>query len=112
MRPSSRRPRTTATSSRRSSWCPPPERLHTGDGRRGAANMPRPLRSAFLQCLLDLAARVLLLQVAPLVLDVLAARQRDLDLRAAVLPVEPGRDQRQPLLGGAADQPLDLSLVQ
>src|SRR4051794_7534929 len=108
MRPSSRRPRTTATSSRRLSWCPPPERHHTGMGTEGRGMMPRPFLSAFLQRLLDLATRVLLLQIAPLVLNVLPASQRDLDLRPAVLPVEAGRDQRQPLFGGGPHPAPDL----
>src|SRR3954451_2753391 len=69
-----------------------------------------PAASTLVQRLLDLAARILLLEVAPLVLHVLAAGKRDLDLRPPVLPVQTGRDQRQALLGGATDQALDLAL--
>jgi hypothetical protein len=58
-----------------------------------------------------LALELALLDRPALVADVLAARQRDLDLRARPLEVHAGRDQGQPLLLGLADQPLDLALV-
>src|SRR5215207_7478274 len=60
---------------------------------------------------LHLALHLALLDRLALVADVLAARQRDLDLRARALEVEPRRHQRQPLLARLADQPLDLALV-
>src|SRR5215207_898242 len=60
---------------------------------------------------LHLALHLALLDRLALVADVLAARQRDLDLRARALEVEPRRHQRQSLLARLPDQPLDLALV-
>src|SRR3954454_23919458 len=103
-----------ARSSRRSSSSPPPNgRPPTGKGREasGASRAPR-TRSAVPHRLLDLAPRVLLLQVAALVLHVLPARERDFHLGATVLPVQARRDQRQALLARPAYQTLDLAPVQ
>src|SRR3954468_12063216 len=101
-----------ARPSRRSSSSPPPDLRHTTGRTREAAPQAGASRLSVLERLLDLAAGVLFFQVAPLVLDVLAAGQRDLDLGSPVLPVEPRWDQRHPLLRGATDQPLDLAPVQ
>src|SRR3954449_3397660 len=61
---------------------------------------------------LHLALELALLDRLALVADVLAARERDLDLGAVARgEVEPGRAQRQPLLLGLADQALDLPPV-
>src|SRR3954452_10483181 len=86
---------------------PPPDRPSPAGQRLRAA----PAGSSVLQSPVDLAARVLLLQVATLVLHVLASRERDLDLGTPVLPVHARGDQRQPLLGRATDQAVDLALV-
>src|SRR3954468_16925223 len=60
---------------------------------------------------LHLALELALLDRLALVADVLAPGQRDLDLRAWALEVQARRHQRQALLLGLADQPLDLALV-
>src|SRR5215210_7361464 len=65
-----------------------------------------------LQRALDLAAGVAILQVAALVALFLAARDRQLDLDAAVSEVEPRRDEGQALLADRAVQRIDLAAVQ
>jgi ribosomal-protein-alanine N-acetyltransferase len=61
---------------------------------------------------LDLSLRVSLGDVAALVDRLLAAREGELDLRAAVLPVHPRRNERQPTLARLSDQRRDLAAVQ
>src|SRR5205085_10575465 len=60
----------------------------------------------------DLSALVLVPQVAALVVHLLAARQRDLDLCVAPLEVHAGGHEREPFLLSLADQALDLAAVQ
>src|SRR3954452_10623292 len=61
--------------------------------------------------LLDLAARIALGHVVPLVVGVLALRQRQRGLDLAVLEVQVERDEREPTLLGLADQLVDLAAV-
>src|SRR5579875_3621623 len=63
---------------------------------------------------LHLAHRVALLDRLALVVEVLAARERDLHLcpGARAGEVDPGRHEREPPLLGAADEPLDLPAVE
>src|SRR5437763_4696945 len=61
---------------------------------------------------LDLAIRVALGDVAPLVAYVLAARECELDLGAAVLEVEPRRHERQPALLDLPGQRCDFLAMQ
>src|SRR3954470_1903249 len=61
--------------------------------------------------LLDLAPRVALGEVLPLVVGLLAAGQREGGLDLAVLEVQVERDERQPALLGLADELVDLGAV-
>src|SRR5580765_6570546 len=61
---------------------------------------------------LHLPLGLLLGQRLPLVVGLLAAAERDLDLCLAVLEVERDRDESDPALLGLADQPDDLGAVQ
>src|SRR5919109_2822636 len=61
---------------------------------------------------LDLALRVALLDRPALVVEVLALRDRDLDLRARPVPVQARGHDRQALLGSRAEQPIDLAAVE
>src|SRR5512133_2455634 len=61
---------------------------------------------------LDGALGVALGDVAALIALLLAPRECDLELRAAVLEVEAGRHERQPLLVDGPDQGIDLAPVQ
>src|SRR5512133_2355406 len=70
------------------------------------ASSPAPERA------LDVTLGVALCDVATLVALLLAPRKCDLELRAAVLEVEAGRNERQPLLIDGADQRIDLAPVQ
>src|SRR3954453_10196899 len=82
-------------------------------GRRsGSPRRPRSSSTARLQRALDLPLRVALGEVAALVAYVLAARERELDLRAAVLPVHARRNEREALLADAAVQRVDLAAVE
>src|SRR5919112_6743697 len=60
---------------------------------------------------LHLALHLPLLDRLALVADVLAARERYLDLRARALEVEPRRHEREALLARLADQAVDLAPV-
>ncbi len=73
----------------------------------------RPLSPRLPQLALDVARHLPPADRLALVVEVLSTRQRDLDLcaRARAREVDPQRDQRQPALVGAADQPLDLVAV-
>src|SRR3954451_23558525 len=77
---------------------------------------PKAIRDPFLVPLghraLDLAPRVALLDRAALVVQVLALRHRELDLGPRPVPVEARGHDRQALLRGRAEQPLDLAAVQ
>src|SRR3954451_13385242 len=70
------------------------------------------LATARLQGPLDLALRVACGQVAPLVDPLLAAGERDLDLRAPVFPVHARGDDRQPALPHLAVEAVDLPAVE
>src|SRR4051794_28204130 len=59
----------------------------------------------------DVAALFAGLDRLALVESVLAAAERDLDLRAPVLEVDPRRHDRQAALGHTAEEPLDLAPV-
>ena len=61
---------------------------------------------------LDLALHVAVADLAAAVALLLAAGERQLDLRPRALEVDPRRDQRQALALEAADQALDLVAVQ
>src|SRR2546423_3946918 len=61
---------------------------------------------------LELAPHVALGDLASPIAAVLAARQRQLDLRVRALEVDPGRNQGQAALLRLADQALDLLPVQ
>src|SRR5215217_4379881 len=61
--------------------------------------------------LLDLAARVALGEVVPLVVGLLALGQRERGLDLAVFEVQVERDEREPALLGLADELLDLGAV-
>src|SRR5436305_8502613 len=61
---------------------------------------------------LDAALRLAVGDVAPLVAAFLAPPQGELDLGAAVLEVQAGRDEREALLGHLGGEPLDLAAVQ
>src|SRR5206468_1931367 len=65
-----------------------------------------------LQLALDLAPRVAIGHGAPLVAQLLALGERDLRLHAAVLEVEPRRDEREALLTHLPVEPVDLAAVQ
>src|SRR5436305_13448447 len=65
-----------------------------------------------LELALDAALRLAVGDVAPLVAAFLAAPQRQLDLGAAVLEVQAGRDEREALLGHLGGEPLHLAAVQ
>src|SRR5437868_5360382 len=71
-----------------------------------------PLAATALQGPLDLPVGVALRDVAALVDRVLAAGEGELDLRAALLPVEPRRNEREAALLDLAGQRLDLAPVQ
>src|SRR5215213_6073000 len=72
------------------------------------AKLPHPP----LEFALDLAAGVALRDLAPPVASLLAFGQRQLDLRARSLEVDPGRDQGQAALRRFAYQALDLRPVE
>src|SRR3954469_12198072 len=61
---------------------------------------------------LGLTGRLPLGEGLPLVVRLLATRQRDLDLGVAVLEVQRQRHDRQAGLLGLADQPMDLALLE
>ena len=61
---------------------------------------------------LDLALDLAVADLAPAVAPLLAPRERELDLRPRALEVDASGDQRQALLLGASDQPLDLVAVE
>src|SRR5215471_4242780 len=65
-----------------------------------------------LQFALDLAPRIAGGDVAPLVAQLLAARERELDLYPAAAEVELRRDDGEALLGDGGRQPLDLAPVE
>src|SRR5262249_26556634 len=65
-----------------------------------------------LQLALDLPPRVAGRDVAALVAQLLAARERELDLDAAAAEVEPRRDDREALLRDRRGQLLDLAPVE
>src|SRR6185437_2880141 len=65
-----------------------------------------------LELAFDAALRLPVGDVAALVAAFLAARDRELDLRAPVLEVEPGRYERQPLLGRLGGELVDLTPVE
>src|SRR4029450_13962972 len=65
-----------------------------------------------LELAFDAALRLALGDVAALVAPFLAARERELDLCAAVLEVEPRRHERQPALGDLRAELVDLAAVQ
>ena len=86
-----------------STYRPSDSRSSTGARARSASTPPGPaaeprLAPQALQLALDLPPRVAGRDVAPLVAQLLAARERELDLDAAVLEVEPRRDEREALL--------------
>src|SRR5438128_10063605 len=70
------------------------------------------LATARLQGPLDLALRVACGQIAPFVDALLAAGQRELDLRAAVLPVHARRHDGQPALPHLAVEAVDLPAME
>ena len=84
-----------------SAWRPPTSSTRSASG---------PLLAAadLAQRPLDLALGVALLDRLPLVVDVLASGQGDLDLRAATREVDPRRYERQPPLGHPRLDPIDL----
>src|SRR4051794_36471941 len=86
-------------------------RLRTAPATPAATAAPKPISSALAHLAFHVAAIVALLDRAPLVVQVLAARERDLDLRVRALEVDPRRHERQPLLVRAADELLDLLAV-
>ena len=61
---------------------------------------------------LDAALGLAVGDVASLVAELLAPRERELDLHAPVLEVEPGRDERQAALGDLRGELVDLAPVQ
>src|SRR5689334_9999131 len=81
---------------------------------RGSRRAPerRAALAAALERALDPALALPVGDVAPFVADFLAAGQGELDLDAAVLEVEPGRDERQAALGDLRRQLVDLAAVE
>ena len=75
---------------------------------RITSTLPHPA----LELALDLAAHVAIGDLAAAIAALLAAGQRQLDLGARALEVDPGGNQGQPFLRGFADQALDLGPVQ
>src|SRR5262249_28053823 len=65
-----------------------------------------------LELALNFAADHAISALAAAVAALPATGQRQFDLCAWALEVDPGRDQRQPFLGGFPDQPLDLLAMQ
>src|SRR5262245_40184938 len=88
-----------------------PSRRRDRGGRRANRNGAS-LAPAALERALDLPLRVAVGDRPALVADVLAARERELDLHATVLEVEPRRDERQPLLAYLAVEAVELAPVE
>src|SRR5258707_13284222 len=81
---------------------PPPRREH---------NAPGLLAPDALQLALDLPLRVAVGDGAALVAQLLALRERDLDLHPAILEVEPGRHEGHPLLPHLRVEAVELTAV-
>src|SRR4051812_9372666 len=75
----------------------------------GARMRARTLPVALAERALHVPLGLALLDRLALVEAVLAARERDLDLRVRAAEVDAGRDERQPALVRAAHEPLELA---
>src|SRR3989440_3859123 len=92
----------------------------SGSRRSGATGTTRTARSSSsswsatpgLELALDPALRLAVGDVAALVASLLATGERELDLCTAVFEIEPGRHERQALLGDLGREPVDLATVQ
>src|SRR5438132_1660521 len=89
-----------------------PERAVPARAARRAGAVRPPSARTRLERPLDLPVGLALGEVAALVAELLAARERELDLRAPVLEVQARRHERQPLLLHAAAETVDLAPVQ
>src|SRR5437588_9826014 len=88
---------------RRPAWSDPSPRAHELGINHLAATLQRPFH---------LPLGVAVSHIAPFVPLLLAAGDRELDLDAAVLEVEPRRDDRQALLTHLAVERVDLAAMQ
>src|SRR5947209_17894423 len=85
---------------------------HATTSRQGPVVGARALAPVLAQRALDLAPLVAVAERAPLVGEVLAPGERDLELGVWPLEVDTRGDERQPLLRCLADQALDLAAVE
>src|SRR5262245_4086371 len=104
---------TAAVSHAKRTMSPPPLLFcRSADPNPSAGEAASADSTARLERALDLPIGVALRDVAPLVATFLAAGERELDLRAAVLEVHPRRHERQPALAHLADERRDLPAME